>query len=438
MSLSHSEFLDSVGPVIVGLYLLGCAGNLGAAVAAGRRRHVGRTLAWAGLAGLFGWLAWSAWTGHPPELSPEFKAAADRALGPVTLSVGTLVGLIVFHLGRRGFVIPAVAWTALNVSVVWLGMSLTDANFAAIVLKPDNLPIVAMIYLLGFFTWLATAQAVENDRRLAAGQPPTEHDYRQTVLVWPDAVYVELILAVIATVLLVVWSLLVRAPLEAPANPAVTPNPSKAPWYFLGLQEMLVYFAPWMAGVTVPALIIFGLMAIPYLDPNPKGSGYYTIRQRPWVYLVFQFGFLQLWVLLIVIGTFMRGPNWSFFGLYEHHDPARLAEMTNTSLAEYFWTGLLGRSVPAVPAGAGWLVELGHILWREAAGIAAMVLYFVGLPVLLRYTVLRDAYRQMGRARYVVMSLLLVTMLSLPLKMILNWTIHLSYVVNIPEYFFYF
>jgi hypothetical protein len=210
MSLSHSEFLDSVGPVIVGLYLLGCAGNLGAAVTAGRRRHVGRTLAWAGLASLFGWLAWSAWTGHPPELSPEFKAAADRALGPVTLSVGTLVGLIVFHLGRRGFVIPAVAWTTLNVSVVWLGMSLTDANFAAIVLKPDNLPIVAMIYLLGFFTWLATAQAVENDRRLAAGQPPTEHDYRQTVLVWPDAVYVELILAVIATVLLVVWSLLFR------------------------------------------------------------------------------------------------------------------------------------------------------------------------------------------------------------------------------------
>lgn len=438
MLSSHHEFLQQIGPGLTGLYVLACAGNLGATLAAVKKRGFGRAVAWVGLAGLFAWLGWLAYAGRAPELSHAFKAAADRALGPVTLSIGTFVALVVFHLGRRWFVAPAVAWVALNVSVVWLGLSLTDENFATIVLKPDNLPIVAMIYLLAFFTWLATAQAVENDRRLAAGRPPTEHDYRQNVLVWPDAVYVELILAVIATVVLVVWSLLVRAPLEQPANPVVTPNPSKAPWYFLGLQEMLVYFAPWMAGVTVPALIIFGLMAIPYLDPNPKGSGYYTIRQRPWVYLVFQFGFLQLWVLLIVIGTFMRGPNWSFFGLYEHHDPARLAEMTNTSLAEYFWAGLLGRSVPVVPAGAGLLAKLGHIAWREIVGIGLMALYFVGLPILLRYTLLRGVYQQMGRGRYLVMILLLMTMLSLPLKMILNWTIHLSYVVNIPEYFFYF
>ena len=131
-------------------------------------------------------------------------------------------------------------------------------------------------------------------------------------------------------------------------------------------------------------------------------------------------------VLLILIGTFMRGPNWSFFGLYERQDPSKLLPMTNISLAEYFWAGLLGRSLPH------------QIIWREIAGLGAMAIYFVGLPILLRYTLLRRAYRLMGRARYIVMILLLLTMLTLPLKMILNWTIHLSYVVNIPEYFFYF
>jgi hypothetical protein len=438
MDSSQQEFMADIGPVIAGLYAAGCAGNVAAVYRAMGKVHYVRALVWACLAGWFGWLAWLAYGGHPPLLGETFKAAVNEALGPVALSAGALGGLIVFYLGRRWLVIPAVAWLALNASVVWMGMSLTDANFAAIVTRADNLPIVALVYLLGFFTWLGTAQAVENDRRLAAGQPPAEHDDRQPVFVWPDAVYVELILAVIATVVLLVWSLCVRAPLEQPANPVVTPNPSKAPWYFLGLQEMLVYFAPWMAGVTIPALVIFGLMALPYLDPNPKGSGYYTIRQRPAAYLVFQFGFLVLWVLLILIGTFLRGPNWSFFGIYEHHDPAKLLPATNVSLAELFWAALLRRSVPATPLGAGVLVELGHIVWREIAGLGLLAAYFVGLPVLLRFTLLRSAYRQMGRGRYVVMVLLLLTMLSLPLKMILNWTIHLSYVVNIPEYFFYF
>ena len=57
-------------------------------------------------------------------------------------------------------------------------------------------------------------------------------------------------------------------------------NPSKAPWYFLGLQEMLVYFDPWIAGVVMPSIIMIGLMVFPYVDSNPLGNGYYTYRQR--------------------------------------------------------------------------------------------------------------------------------------------------------------
>ena len=94
-----------------------------------------------------------------------------------------------------------------------------------------------------------------------------------------------------------------KAPLEEPANPTWAPNPAKAPWYFLGLQEMLVYFDPWMAGVVLPVLIIVGLVAIPYIDTNPKGNGYYTIMERKMAIWLFMFGWLVLWVYLIIKGV---------------------------------------------------------------------------------------------------------------------------------------
>ena len=90
---------------------------------------------------------------------------------------------------------------------------------------------------------------------------------------------------------MLVWAIVLQAPLEEPASAVKTPNPSKAPWYFLGLQEMLVYYDPWMAGVVLPSMIVAGLMAIPYIDFNKKGNGYYTINERKFAYLTFQFGF---------------------------------------------------------------------------------------------------------------------------------------------------
>ena len=106
----------------------------------------------------------------------------------------------------------------------------------------------------------------------------------------------EFLVAIIVTVLLMVWSLTLNAPLEEPANPNVTMNPAKAPWYFLGLQEMLVYFDPWIAGVVMPTLVIVGLMVIPYIDANPLGNGYYTYKQRRFAIWTFLFGFVGLWV----------------------------------------------------------------------------------------------------------------------------------------------
>ncbi len=126
---------------------------------------------------------------------------------------------------------------------------------------------------------------------------------------WPFLVRNEFLMALLVTAVLTIWSLTINAPLEEPSNPTRTPNPSKAPWYFLGLQEMLVFFDPWYAGVVLPTFIIVGLMLVPYLDINPKGNGYYTFRERKFEILTFFFGFHILWVSFIIIGTFFRGPD---------------------------------------------------------------------------------------------------------------------------------
>src|SRR5262245_26611388 len=169
---------------------------------------------------------------------------------------------------------PRVFAAAFAVLGLLFAVACFDPNFQKIVLKPDNVPIAGMIFLVIFFIWFSLQQGRENDRRLSAGQPPLEkaEDGDPKVLVWPDLVYVEFICMILFTVFLIIWSIYLKAPIEEPANPAKTPNPSKAPWYFLGLQEMLVYFDPWIAGVLLPGLIIVGLMAIPYIDKNPKGN----------------------------------------------------------------------------------------------------------------------------------------------------------------------
>jgi len=147
---------------------------------------------------------------------------------------------------------------------LFLGLSILDPNFRLIVTKPDNVPIVGMLFLIPFFTWFAMREAVRNDQRIVEGKPLIEQEETaEKVLTWPDLVYTELICMVVLTVLLIGWSMALQAPLEDPANPSSSPNPSKAPWYFLGLQEMLVYFDPWLAGVVFTGLIIVGLMGIP-------------------------------------------------------------------------------------------------------------------------------------------------------------------------------
>ena len=317
---------------------------------------------------------------------------------------------------RSGAVTGAVLLT------LFIAFGMTDPNFRTILTKPDNVPIVGLLYLVPFFLWLAMNQAVENDRRIAAGERPVEYSAPEDkVLVWPDLVYIELIALVLMTVFLIVWSLLVAAPLEGPANPTVSPNPSKAPWYFLALQEMLVYFDPWIAGVTLPAAMVFALMAIPYIDTNPKGQGYYSYQERKMAITLFLFCWLVIWVLLIVVGTFLRGPNWNFFGPFEFWDVHKVVPLNNMNLSEYIYVSWLGTGLP------------DNVLLREAWGILLLGLYFLGLPLLLARTLLKKHLLQMGALRYSVFVMVTLIMFALPIKMYLRWLFTLKYVVAIPE-----
>jgi hypothetical protein len=153
---------------------------------------------------------------------------------------------------------------------------------------------------------------------------------------WPFLVRSEFLMAAAVIIILTVWSLTINAPLEGPANTTRTPNPSKAPWYFLGLQEMLVFFDPWYAGVVLPSLVIVGLMLIPYLDINPKGNGYYTFKERRYEILTFLLGFQILWVSFIIIGTFFRGPGWNWFWPGQVWDPHLVESLTNVDLPYLF------------------------------------------------------------------------------------------------------
>ena len=349
-----------------------------------------------------------------------FNAVADPRVY-FLLMVLSLVGIV---WKREVIATNAFGYGALAVFGLFFVLGGLDLNFRLIITKPDNVPIVGLIFLLVFFVWYSMKQAVVNDRRIAKGEGPEEAAESDRVWVWPDLVYTELISLIVCSIVLIVWSILLKAPLEQPANRAVTPNPSKAPWYFLGLQEMLVYFDPWLAGVVLPSLIIVGLIAIPYIDTNKKGNGYYTFNERKVEITLFLFGFVVLWCSLIVLGTFLRGPNWNFFGPFEYWDLHKLEALTNVNLSEYFWVRALGQPLPT------------NYFVREFPGILLVLLYIGALPVILGRKVFKSYYDRLGAPRYYVTVFLFLMMMALPIKMLLRWIVNLKYIVGIPEIFF--
>lgn len=233
---------------------------------------------------------------------------------------------------------------------------------------------------------------------------------------WPHLVRMEFLVALFVLVVLILWALLVDAPLEEPANPTRTPNPSKAPWYFLGLQETLVYFDPWYAGVVLPSLIIVGLMVIPYIDINPKGNGYYCFKERKYEILTFIFGFHVLWMTAIIIGTFFRGPGWNLFWPWQRWDPHKVVALTNVDLP--------------------YLLGFRHYWAAAAFGAFAIATYFVVVIAGFYWWILRvkgkDFLERWGMVRFTITAVLLALMLALPAKMFLRLAFNVKYILVTP------
>jgi hypothetical protein len=299
-----------------------------------------------------------------------------------------------------------------------------------IISLPDNVPIVGLMFLIPFFTWYGLRQAFANDRLIEDLEKdpqmakthhrkaqPFKKGWVKEVHVWPYLLRIELLATIIVTAILMVWSITLDAPLEEPANPTLTMNPAKAPWYFLGLQEMLVYFDPWIAGVVMPTLIIVGLLCIPYIDENPLGNGYYTYKQRKFAIWTFIAGFIVLWCAMIVIGTLIRGPGWMWFWPGQTWDHNKLVFEVNRDLHEIF--GITGRWPITIFGG---VVTAGFFAVAGFASHKIMMLTEFSRKILERMTLLQ----------YLTMQILMITMLSLPAKMLARLLFRIKYIWVTP------
>ena len=295
---------------------------------------------------------------------------------------------------------------------------------------PDNVPITLLIVVVPFYAWYGLRQSFKNDQlidQLEADPElakthhrktqPWKEDWDREVFVWPYLLRIEFLVTIIVTFILMVWSITLDAPLEAPANPSLTMNPSKAPWYFLGLQEMLVYFDPWMAGVVLPTLILVGLMVIPYMDANPLGNGYYTFKQRKFAILAFCFGFIVLWLSMVVIGTFIRGPGWIWFWPGQTWDHNKVIFEVNRDLPDMFGiTTMMGKS----------------LFGGAVFGLYTLLMVFVVHKLFTMNEFNRKIYERMTLIQYVTLQIFLVSMMLLPAKILARLLFRIKYVWITP------
>jgi hypothetical protein len=216
---------------------------------------------------------------------------------------------------------------------------------------------------------------------------------------YPGYVFKEF-LAALACLLVLAWlGLMIEAPLAVPADPDFTPNPAKAPWYFLGIQEMLLYFDPWLAGVVIPFLIVAGLISIPLLDSDPRGAGCYAFRRRIWATLPFTAG-LVLLVLLTVIAATFRGSNWDWYWPWQDWSMARPARPNFRSLPNWLGLSLIG------------------------------IYYLMGM--ILPFSFWRSRFEKWGRVRYSIYFFLVLTMGAIVIKIILRFVLNVRYIVQTP------
>jgi quinol-cytochrome oxidoreductase complex cytochrome b subunit len=156
-----------------------------------------------------------------------------------------------------------------------------------------------------------TGPAGHTQRLLTVVKAGSIQDVRATpvdkVHTWPHLLVGEFVASLLITAFTFIFSIFVNAPLLALANPNQTPNPSKAPWYFLGLQELLTMFHPMVAGVTIPGVALVALGAAGYIDKNPSNKP----EDRKFAIAMMTM-FLMFWAVLVIIGSFFRGEGFNF------------------------------------------------------------------------------------------------------------------------------
>jgi cytochrome b-561 len=247
--------------------------------------------------------------------------------------LGTLLLFLTLALSFTGYLLP---WDQLSFWAITVGTNIAtyapvvgaklrylllagDTVGADALLRFYTLHVVAIpslaALLINYHIWRVIKDGglahPSEERASLEIKPATSQRTEEVVQTFPSVLYVELMVFLALMAVLLIVSLVFDAPLEQEANPLQPNNPSKAPWYFLGLQEMVSYSAFW-GGVVAPAVLTLFLVALPYADRGRKGIGRWFARERAPVIVV--------WTLILVailvttgVGVFCRGPNWQFY-----------------------------------------------------------------------------------------------------------------------------
>ncbi|MHC4103326.1 MAG: hypothetical protein ACYSR9_00190 [Planctomycetota bacterium] len=222
---------------------------------------------------------------------------------------------------------------------------------------------------------------------------------KERVPAFPHLVFLELLATLAVMIFFILISIYFNAPLEEIASPSDTPNPAKAPWYFVGLQELLVYFDPWIGGVVIPLLILLGLMASPFLSMSRRKEQVNRSRYQQLGVLIFTAG-LVLWFILIIIGQYFRGPSWLLYWPWESWD-------VHKETQENLWNF----SLPL--------------------GVSIMTAYF-SLALIAPALKWRDFYRQLGLMRYSIFMIFMALFVGVFLKIILRLVFGVKYILTTP------
>ena len=239
---------------------------------------------------------------------------------------------------------------------------------------------------------------------------------------WPNLVWIIFLMTLFITVLLWCASFLAMAPLEEMAEWAKTPNPAKAPWYFIGLQELLVYFDPWIAGVMLPQQIIVGLILIPFVDVSPLEQGRYSWRKRRFAISFFTFG-VAFWFALIVVGQFLRGPSWNVYWPFIDYDIGSETWVREGVPLKEVVTGLW-----SFPLGTGMALIIGFF----GVGMILPIILPKIFPKSKICKAMQEYISLLGPIKYVIVQSHVLMMAGVIIKVVLRLVFSVRYIIETP------